>query len=143
MSKLFRSKFFRCSLSQYQWYRKFYGGRWEYHYIGICNSAMWLEMKPPRVWPDYVQPCSHGTPTIEDWPVATLDKGQHMTTKDTAWAQNIVISLNEEIYLDVADQNRTTKTQYTKVKKILLDLILQLDILNDMKEDTLDNKGQV
>ena len=64
-----------------------------------------------------------------------------MKTKDTAWAQNIVISLNEEIYLDVADQNRTTKTQYTKVKKILLDLILQLDILNDMKEDTLDNKG--
>ena len=64
-----------------------------------------------------------------------------MKTKDTAWAQNIVISLNEEIYLDVADQNRMTKTQYTKVKKILLDLILQLDILNDMKEAALDNKG--
>mgnify|MGYP003652998086 FL=1 len=64
-----------------------------------------------------------------------------MKTKDTAWAQNIVISLNEEIYLDAADQNRMTKTQYTKVKKILLDLILQLDILNDMKEAALDNKG--
>ena len=54
-------------LSNYQWYRKWYGGRWEKHYIEICASSMWLDMKPPKVWPDYIQPCSRGTPEIEDY----------------------------------------------------------------------------
>jgi hypothetical protein len=55
-------------LRAYQWYRRMYGGRWERHWIGICGSYIWLPMHPDRKWPDYRQPCSDGTPTIEDYP---------------------------------------------------------------------------
>jgi hypothetical protein len=65
--KLFSSLWFKCHFSKYQWYRKWYGGRWEKHWIHICASSMWLAMTPPRVWPEWRQPCSHGTPEIEDW----------------------------------------------------------------------------
>jgi len=67
LNKLFRRFFFKHWLCKYQWYRKWYGGRWEYHFIHICCGSMWLDMTPPRVWPDYVQPCSMGAPKIEDW----------------------------------------------------------------------------
>lgn len=66
--KICRSVTVRIWLDRFQWYRKWYGGRWEYHWIDICYSAMWLPMTRPNVWPDYRQPCSHGTPIIEDWP---------------------------------------------------------------------------
>ena len=57
-----------CALSRFQWYRRYVGGRWEYHWIDICASSMWLSMAPGKYWPEYRQPCSHGTPVIEDWP---------------------------------------------------------------------------
>jgi hypothetical protein len=55
-------------LCGFQWYRRWYGGRWEYHWIDICYCAMWLDMRRPNVWPEYRQPCSLGTPIIEDYP---------------------------------------------------------------------------
>lgn len=56
---------------RFQWYRRWHGGRWELHYIDICASDIWLDMPndPARQWPAYRQPCSRGTPLIEDWPV--------------------------------------------------------------------------
>ena len=65
--KIFRTFWIKHWFSRYQWYRRWYGGRWEYHWIDICCSAMWLEMTPPRIWPAYRQPCSVGTPIVEDW----------------------------------------------------------------------------
>lgn len=55
----------------FQWYRRWYGGRWEQHWIDICGAYIWLEMRPdPKYqWPAYRQPCSYGTPLIEDYPV--------------------------------------------------------------------------
>lgn len=65
---LFRLFFFQCRLSRFQWYRRWYGGRWERHFIDACLAFIWLPMTPPRIWPAYRQPCSIGTPTIEDYP---------------------------------------------------------------------------
>jgi hypothetical protein len=57
----------RVPLSRFKWYRKWYGGRWEYWFIEMCMSAMWLEMKRTHCWPEF-GPCSgRGTPTIEDY----------------------------------------------------------------------------
>lgn len=69
MSWLLRKFWFKHLLSRYQCYRRWYGGRWEYHWIDICGGAMWLEMTPPKIWPKYRQPCSVGAPIIEDYPV--------------------------------------------------------------------------
>lgn len=66
-NKAFRSFWIMHHLSKYQWYRKWYGGRWEYHCIDICHGFLWLHMTPPNVWPDYRQPCSVGAPVVEDW----------------------------------------------------------------------------
>lgn len=65
---IFRRTLFKLIFSRWQWYRRWYGGRWEYHFIDICHSSMWLDMAPNKHWPDYREPCSHGTPTIEDYP---------------------------------------------------------------------------
>ena len=65
--KVFRLFWFKYFLCRYQWYRKWFGGRWENHYIELCKSDMWLDMHPDRKWPEYVQPCSRGTPIVEDW----------------------------------------------------------------------------
>ena len=67
MMNLFRLFWFKHLLGNFQWYRKWYGGRWEFHYIDVCHSSMWLDMHPDRKWPEWVQPCSHGTPIVEDW----------------------------------------------------------------------------
>lgn len=68
--KFFKLFVFRHFLGQrFRWYRRWFGGRWECHYIGVCNSFIWLDMRPDRKWPEYRQPCSFGTPTIEDYPV--------------------------------------------------------------------------
>lgn len=68
---LFRTWLFKYLLGRYQWYRRWFGGRWEHHWIDICGNSMWLDMHPERKWPEWRQPCSHGTPTIEDYPVKT------------------------------------------------------------------------
>ena len=63
----FRRLFFRLRLAQFKWYRKWYGGRWERHFIDICACHIWLDMPPYRKWPEWRQPCSVGTPIIEDY----------------------------------------------------------------------------
>lgn len=68
---MLRSNFIKSFLSGFRWYRRYYGGRWERHWIDICGSDIWLNMHPARKWPEYRQPCSHGTPTIEVWPIQT------------------------------------------------------------------------
>lgn len=60
----------RVHLSRFQWYRKWYGGRWEYWFVEMCMSAMWLNMRRTYCWPEH-GPCSgRGTPIIEDYPDA-------------------------------------------------------------------------
>lgn len=71
MEKLFlriaKSRLALCYFSKYQWYRKFYGGRWELWWIGICASAIWLDMRSDLP-DDYRQPCSEGQRMArEDW----------------------------------------------------------------------------
>ena len=67
---LFRAFWFKHFLGQrFQWYRRWFGGRWERHWIDICGSFIWLDMHRDRKWPEYRQPCSFGTPEIEDYPV--------------------------------------------------------------------------
>jgi hypothetical protein len=68
---IFRMFWFQHLLSGFRWYRRWYGGRWEFHCIDVCQSSMWLPMVRPRVWPEYRQPCSVGAPIVEDYP----DKG--------------------------------------------------------------------
>lgn len=58
-----------CRLSGRQWYRRYYGGRWELHAIDICHAYIWLPMRQDRKWPEYRQPCSVHMARIEDWPV--------------------------------------------------------------------------
>lgn len=70
--RVLRSFWVRWHLRNWQAYRRWYGGRWECHYIEICASAIWLEVRDDRKWPEYRQPCSRGTPTIEDWPVPAI-----------------------------------------------------------------------
>lgn len=67
--RLFLSFWLKHFLGRFQWYRRWHGGRWEYHWIEVCCSYMWLEMRSDRCWPAYRQPCSRGTPLIEDWPL--------------------------------------------------------------------------
>jgi len=64
---IFRSRLFIIFLSEYQWYRKWYGGRWERHWISVCSSAMWINMKPPIVWQEWISPGSFETLKVEDW----------------------------------------------------------------------------
>ena len=67
MSAFFESSCFKHFLGpHFRWYRRWYGGRWERHWIDICESFIWLDMHPNRKWPEYRQPCSLGTPEIED-----------------------------------------------------------------------------
>lgn len=69
----FRLFFFRHFLGQrFRWYRRWYGGRWERHWIEICGSDIWLDMSPDSAlqWPAGRPPCSRGTPEIEDYPTA-------------------------------------------------------------------------
>jgi hypothetical protein len=57
----------RVSLSRFKWYRRWYGGRWEYWFIEMCLSSMWLNMSRDYCWPEH-GPCSgRGTPVIEDY----------------------------------------------------------------------------
>ena len=73
MRKLLMSFWPKYWLCNYQWYRRWFGGRWEYHWIDICCKAMWLDMHRDRCWPEWRQPCSHGTPIIEDYPTPNAE----------------------------------------------------------------------
>lgn len=72
--RIFRSQCVKAFLCDYRWYRRWFGGRWECHWIDIAHSFIWLDMRPDRKWPEYRQPCSHGTPIIEDYPVKSCRK---------------------------------------------------------------------
>lgn len=77
LRRLFSAWVFRHFLGQrFRWYRRWFGGRWECHYIDICHSHIWLDMHPDRKWPEWRQPCSFGTPEIEDYPIKQATKGQ-------------------------------------------------------------------
>lgn len=72
LREFFSTIAFKIVLSEFRWYRRWYGGRWERHYIEICHSDMWLDMHPERMWPSWRQPCSRGTPEIETYPTRLL-----------------------------------------------------------------------
>jgi hypothetical protein len=69
MPKWMKLSFVRHILKRNRWYRKWYGGVWEYWYIEMCMSSFWLHVPSDRRYPQYV-PCSgHGTPIVEDYTV--------------------------------------------------------------------------
>ena len=73
---IFRAFFFQHHLGQrFRWYRRWFGGRWERHWIEICAAYIWLPMAndTARQWPAYRQPCSFGEPVIEDYPSKELE----------------------------------------------------------------------
>lgn len=74
--RVFRSQWIKAFLCDFRWYRRWFGGRWERHWIDITHSFIWLDMRPDRKWPEYRQPCSHGTPTIEDYPTKSTEGGR-------------------------------------------------------------------
>ena len=75
LRRLFSAWVFRNFLGQrFRWYRRWFGGRWECHYIDICHNHIWLDMHPDRKWPEWRQPCSFGTPKIEDYPIKQATK---------------------------------------------------------------------
>ncbi len=75
--KIFRAFWFKYYLGQhFQWYRRWYGGRWERHFIDVCHTHIWLDMRKDRCWPDYRQPCSVGEPIIEHYPSMMELKGE-------------------------------------------------------------------
>lgn len=59
---------FKIFLSDYQWYRRAYGGHWELWYIDhpICSS-MWLDVKQCSVGTSYREPGWRGSPRCENW----------------------------------------------------------------------------
>ena len=74
LRQVFSAFFFQHLLCRFRWYRRWYGGRWERHWIDICCEDIWLPMSNDparqwRQWPAYRQPCSLGEPLIEDYPV--------------------------------------------------------------------------
>lgn len=83
---IFRASWFRFHLGQrFQWYRRWFGGRWELHWIDICGAYIWLPMSsdPQRQWPAYRQPCSVGAPIIEDYSSRAIRFGTYV---DGKWA---------------------------------------------------------
>jgi len=73
---IFRAFFFSHPLRRFQWYRRWYGGRWERHFIDVCRAHLWLPMHPDRKWPKYRQPCSVGIHIVEDWPAPQTPESQ-------------------------------------------------------------------
>jgi hypothetical protein len=70
MKTILRSFWFKHYLGQrFQWYRRWFGGRWELWWIDICCSFIWLDIRPDRKWPEHREPCSIGRPFIEDYPI--------------------------------------------------------------------------
>jgi hypothetical protein len=66
---LFRSSVLRAFLSSFQWYRIWYGGRWEYWQVeDALASFVWFAVGIDECWPAYRPLSSSGTPVIENWP---------------------------------------------------------------------------
>lgn len=65
--QLLMSSWFRHSLDKYRWYRKWYGGRWEFWCIDILPCPVWLHKDPAACWPKHKQCCGIGEPVVEDW----------------------------------------------------------------------------
>ena len=63
----FRLFFFKHLLSRFQWYRRWYGGIWEYWYIEMCYNSMWLDMSPEHCYPKQYPCTGRGTPIIENY----------------------------------------------------------------------------
>lgn len=64
----FRVWFVRTSLDGFAWYRKWYGGRWERHYIEFTHSCIWYARDKGKAWPESTFYGSRGTPLIEIYP---------------------------------------------------------------------------
>ena len=59
----------RQHFGRFKWYRKWYGGRWEFWYIEMCCADMWLHMPHKRFqYPHHYPHSGRGTPIIEEHP---------------------------------------------------------------------------
>ena len=65
--QLLMSSWFKHSLDKYRWYRKWYGGHWEYWRIDILPCPVWLHKDPTCCWPKHKQCCGVGEPVVENW----------------------------------------------------------------------------
>lgn len=54
-----KSSFAYSWFGNYQWYRRFVGGRWERWYIDVCRARLWLRI-PTHEADDRWQACSVG-----------------------------------------------------------------------------------
>lgn len=57
--------------------------------------------------------------------------------KETSDAQNILVRLEREVYLNVSKPGIKLKRQYHKAQQALSKAVHEFDILNDMKEAAL------
>jgi len=68
LRKMLTTFWFKHFLSNFKWYRKWHGGRWEYWYVDICKSMIWHDIKKDEQGYPNRPPCCFGTPIIEDYP---------------------------------------------------------------------------
>lgn len=66
----FRRPIFVSLFSDFQIYRKLYGGRWVNHWISICGPAVWTPLDKDHPLPDLLI----GGPIVETWPSRIKDK---------------------------------------------------------------------
>lgn len=61
--------FLRIFLSEYRWFRKWYGGKWFQTHVDfpVC-SFMWLSVPDDAEPGIYREPLWRGTPNVEVWP---------------------------------------------------------------------------
>lgn len=60
-------------LSNFRWFRRLVGGRWERWYVEVCHASIWHYIDEWTYWTYRGSgrarlPCCFGTPTVEEHP---------------------------------------------------------------------------
>ena len=62
-----RRRWIACFLSEYEWFRRLYGGKWMRTHIACpVNSCLWLDV-PDDATPAYREGNWRGTPEFQDY----------------------------------------------------------------------------
>lgn len=75
MKWILKTTLFKAFLSEFRWYRKYHGGKWEKWYLDPCDGWVWIDvrdwfkdtnLRPQACWlgPDFEE---EGAPETEDY----------------------------------------------------------------------------
>lgn len=90
---------------------------------------MWLQVDQDKKWPEYRQPCSRGTPLIEDYPVKGRNTSANLSTDMSQQSLVVRLRMRAEIRQQIATRKSVQEGKPDRLSLLLIEAADEIEKL--------------